>query len=468
MGHGTRGEALTGDGDAEILEDGGVRLFGVELVREAGQRELLFDGALGVMVAAQEDDAAARLAEPGDLGHEKEARVEIPPVAVEEIASEQEELRAAVEAQLDQAGKRRARGLGDGLVGRAVVTGQAAERAVEMQVGGVNDENGHDAAGVLAASTVMGLYLVTGGGGFIGSSIVEELLAAGERVRVLDDFSTGRRENLASVAGKVELFEGRLQDVALTARALEGVEVVFHEGAIPSVARSVESPLESLDANVMGTTALVESARRAGVRRIVFAASSAAYGQTKELPKIETMAPEPLSPYAVAKLAAEHLLRITAQLYGVDTVSLRYFNVFGPKQDPTSQYAAVVPNFITAALEGKRPQIYGDGEQTRDFCYVDNVVRANLLAAASKEPLRGEVMNVACGERISLNQLVAMVGEEAGQKLEPEYHETRAGDVRDSLADIEKAKRLIGYEPIVRVREGIARTFAAFAGRRAT
>ncbi len=311
----------------------------------------------------------------------------------------------------------------------------------------------------------MAVYLVTGGGGFIGSSIAEELLRAGETVRVLDDFSTGRRENLEGLSGKIELFEGPLQDAELTARAVKGVSVVFHEGAIPSVARSVSAPRESMSANVMGTTTLIDLAKDAGVKRLVFAASSAAYGQTKQLPKVETMNPEPLSPYAVAKLAAEHLLRVAATLYGLETISLRYFNVFGPKQDPTSQYAAVVPNFITAALQGTRPQIFGDGEQTRDFCFIENVVRANLLAAGSDRKLAGEVVNIACGERISLNQLLEMVGTEAGRPLEADYLPTRAGDVRDSLADIGLAKQLLGYEPTVRVREGIKRTFAAFAAR---
>ncbi|RYZ64936.1 MAG: NAD-dependent epimerase/dehydratase family protein, partial [Proteobacteria bacterium] len=300
---------------------------------------------------------------------------------------------------------------------------------------------------------------------FIGSSIATELLKAGERVRILDDFSTGRRSNLEDLPGKVELFEGPLQDAALTARALDGVSVVFHQAAIPSVARSVSNPQESMSANVMGTTALIDLARHAGVKRMVFAASSSAYGQTKQLPKVETMFPEPLSPYAVAKLACEQMLRVASSLYGIETLSLRYFNVFGPKQDPTSQYAAVVPNFITAALEGTRPQVFGDGEQTRDFCYIDNTVRANLLAANSAKKLSGEVVNVACGERISLNQLLALIGAQAGIELQADYHPTRAGDVRDSLADISRAKELIGYEPLVKVAEGIERTFAAFAAR---
>lgn len=311
----------------------------------------------------------------------------------------------------------------------------------------------------------MAVYLVTGGGGFIGSSLAAELLRAGERVRILDDFSTGRRQNLEDLPGKIELFEGRVQDAEITKKALDGVSVVFHQAAIPSVARSVEQPVESMSANVMGTTGLIDQARHAGVKRMVFAASSSAYGQTKQLPKVETMNPEPLSPYAVAKLACEQMLRVTASLYGIETVSLRYFNVFGPKQDPTSQYAAVVPNFITAALEGTRPKVFGDGEQTRDFCFIDNTVRANMLAASTSKKLAGESINIACGERISLNQLLEMIGNEAGKKLEAEYLPTRAGDVRDSLADIGAAKELIGYEPLVKVAEGIKRTFAAFAAR---
>lgn len=311
----------------------------------------------------------------------------------------------------------------------------------------------------------MAVYLVTGGGGFIGSSLAAALSSAGERVRVLDDFSTGRRSNLEALTGSVELFEGPLQNTALLARALEGVSVVFHQAAIPSVVRSVSEPQASMDANVMGTTALIDLARKAGVKRIVFAGSSSAYGQTKQLPKIESMNPEPLSPYAVSKITGEQMLRVASSLYGIETLTLRYFNVFGPNQDPTSQYAAVVPNFITAALTGTRPKVYGDGEQTRDFCFIDNVVRANLLAANSSRKLAGEAVNIACGERISLNQLLVMIGNEAGVKLEADYLPTRAGDVRDSLADISLAKELLGYEPLVRVSEGVSRTFAAFKAR---
>jgi UDP-glucose 4-epimerase len=308
----------------------------------------------------------------------------------------------------------------------------------------------------------MGLYLVTGGAGFIGSSIVETLLAKGERVRVIDDFSTGRRANIEGFAGKIEVIEGSIVDAELVARAMKGVEVVFHEAAIPSVVRSVENPAASMLANVQGTTVVLDAARHEKVRRLIFAASSSAYGDTPTLPKVETMTPSPRSPYAVSKLAGEHLLAVFASLYGIETLSLRYFNVFGPRQDPNSQYAAVIPNFIKAALTGTRPKVFGDGEQTRDFCYIDNTVEANLLAASTPNRLTGQVVNIACGERISLNQLLVYLGEEAGKKLEPEYLPPRAGDVRDSLASIDAARALIGYEPRVRVAEGLKRTFAAF------
>jgi nucleoside-diphosphate-sugar epimerase len=308
----------------------------------------------------------------------------------------------------------------------------------------------------------MATYLVTGGAGFIGSSIAESLLAKGERVRILDNFSTGRRSNLETLKGDVEVIEGTIVDPAVVTRAMKGVEVVFHEAAIPSVARSVENPQDSMLANVMGTTVVLDCARHAKVRRLVFAASSSAYGDTPTLPKVETMVPAPLSPYAVAKLTGEHLLQVFSSLYGIETLSLRYFNVFGPRQDPTSQYAAVIPNFITAALKRTRPTVYGDGEQTRDFCFIDNTVEANLLAASTSNKLSGEVVNIACAERISLNQLLSHISEESGFKLDPEYVPGRAGDVRDSLASIDKARALIGYEPKIKAREGLRRTFAAF------
>ncbi|HTB77549.1 MAG TPA: SDR family oxidoreductase [Polyangiaceae bacterium] len=308
----------------------------------------------------------------------------------------------------------------------------------------------------------MALHLVTGGAGFIGSSIAEALLASGERVRVLDDFSSGRRENLEGLPGRVELIEGTVVDPVTVKKAMEGVQTVFHEAAIPSVSRSVEAPQATMLAGAQGTTIVLDLARHAGVRRVVFAASSAAYGDTPTLPKVETMEPQPLSPYAASKLAGEHLMRIFAQLYGLETVSLRYFNVFGPRQDPKSDYAAVIPKFITAAIRKVRATVYGDGEQTRDFCHIENAVRANLLAAGTSRKLTGQVVNVACSERTSLNQLLKYIAELAGGWIEPQYLEARAGDVRDSLADIAVARELLGYEPTVDVREGLKRTFKEF------
>ena len=312
----------------------------------------------------------------------------------------------------------------------------------------------------------MALHLVTGGAGFIGSSIAETLLAQGERVRILDDFSSGRRENVETLraAGPLDVIEGTVVDPATVARAMKGVEIVFHEAAIPSVVRSVEDPQGAVLAGVQGTTVVLDEARRAGARRVVFAASSAAYGDGPVSPKVETMPPQPLSPYAASKLAGEYLMRVFAELYGIETVSLRYFNIFGPRQDPKSEYAAVVPRFITAVIRGERPVVYGDGEQTRDFCFVDNAVRANLLAATTPRKLRGEVVNVACGQRTSLNQLLGLVGELVGARQEAEYRPRRAGDVRDSLADVRAAHDLLGYDPVVDVREGLRRTLEVFRG----
>ena len=319
----------------------------------------------------------------------------------------------------------------------------------------------------------MARHLVTGGAGFIGSSIADALLTAGESVRVVDDFSSGRRVNLQGFAerygARFELIEGTIVDPAVVARAVEGVEVIFHEAAIPSVTRSVENPVATMLAGTQATTVLLDAARHAEVKRVVFAASSSAYGDTPTLPKVETMRPAPLSPYALSKLACEELMRIFASLYGIETVSLRYFNVFGPRQDPASEYAAVIPKFVTAALRKTRPIVFGDGEQTRDFCFIDNTVHANLLAASSPKKLVGEVVNVACGARISLNQLLSMIHDIAvargiadkGAKLAPEYREARAGDVRDSLADITAASELLGYAPKVEVRDGLERTFDA-------
>src|SRR5499427_199237 len=302
-------------------------------------------------------------------------------------------------------------------------------------------------------------FLVTGGAGFIGSGIVRALLARGDKVRVLDNFFSGKRENLAEVAADVELIEGDVRDAAAVARACAGVEVVFHEAAIPSVPRSLADPLASNDANVTGTLNLLHEAKRAGVRRVVYAASSSAYGDTPTLPKIETMRPAPLSPYAVSKLAGEYYCQVYARAYGLETVCLRYFNVFGPRQDPKSEYAAVIPKFITAALAGQAPRIFGDGTQSRDFCHIDNVVEANFKAAsADPGQVSGGVFNIACGAATDLNQVVALVGDVLGRKIEPRYEPERAGDIKHSVADIGAARARLGYTASVSFAEGLRRT----------
>jgi nucleoside-diphosphate-sugar epimerase len=305
------------------------------------------------------------------------------------------------------------------------------------------------------------MYLVTGGAGFIGSNIVRRLMVDGVKVRVLDDFSTGKKENLKGLEG-VEIFEGSLTDIQALRAALAGVKYVLHQGAIPSVPRSIADPLLSNEANVSGTLTLLVEARTAGVKRVIFAASSSAYGDTEILPKEETMPADPLSPYAVGKYTGELYARIFANIYGLETVSLRYFNIFGPYQDPASEYAAVIPKFIQAMLKGEAPIIYGDGEQSRDFTYIDNAVEANLLACWSEEVGRGEVINVACGERYTLNELVAALNEILGTKLSPIYAESKPGDVKHSLAAIGRAKDLLGYDVKVDFREGLQRTVGWF------
>ncbi len=313
------------------------------------------------------------------------------------------------------------------------------------------------------------MYLVTGGAGFIGSNLVASLLAAGHRVRVLDNFLTGSRENLAGLAERYgdayELVEGDLRDLALTQSAAEGVEYVLHQGALPSVPRSVADPVLSSEINVGGTLSLLVAARDAGVRRVIFAASSSAYGDTPQLPKCESMTPNPKSPYAAQKLAGEHYMRIFYEVYGLETVSLRYFNVFGPKQDPASTYAAVIPRFITAVLTGTAPTVYGDGLQTRDFTYIDNVVRVNLLACEAPKDACGKVFNVACEVRVSLLEILEIIYGLAGGRVPPRFEPPRPGDVRDSLADISLARDLLGYEPTVPFPEGLSRTFDFFSKR---
>ena len=316
-------------------------------------------------------------------------------------------------------------------------------------------------------SDSLGKVLVTGGAGFIGSNLVERLLTDGCDVRVLDNFATGNRENLAPLACDTDIVEGDIQSYERVSNAVKGCDVVFHQAALPSVPRSIQDPLTSNASNVIGTLNVLLAARDAGVRRVVFASSSSVYGANRDLPKREDMATQPISPYAVAKLAAENYCRTFHEVYGLETVAIRYFNVFGPRQDPNSQYSAVIPKFITAILEKKRPVIFGDGEQSRDFTYIDNTVDANLLAATA-EGAAGEVMNIACGERISLNTLLASLAETAGEDVDPQHLPARPGDVPHSLADITKARELIGYEPAVGVEEGLATTFEHYASRRDT
>jgi UDP-glucose 4-epimerase len=303
--------------------------------------------------------------------------------------------------------------------------------------------------------------LVTGGGGFIGSNLATRLLADGHTVRVLDNFATGRRENLVGILGDLELIEGDVQSYERVHRAVRGCEVVLHQAAMPSVPRSVQDPLTSNATNVVGTLNVLLASRDCEVRRVVFASSSSIYGHNPSLPKQEDQVPAPISPYAVAKLAGEGYCRSFSEVYGLDTVVLRYFNVFGPHQDPLSQYSAVIPNFIIAARARRAPLIFGDGEQTRDFTYIDNTVEANILAMDA-EDVTGQVFNVACNERISLNHMLNEISAQLGVELEPIYAEPRVGDVKHSLADISCAHKMLGYTPTVNFRDGIARTLEWF------
>jgi nucleoside-diphosphate-sugar epimerase len=302
----------------------------------------------------------------------------------------------------------------------------------------------------------MAHYLVTGGAGFIGSHLCEELVRRGERVRVVDSLITGKRQNLAHLP-QVEFMQGDLADIDVARRAVEGIEYVLHQAAIPSVPRSVEDPVTSNRSNIDASVSILVAARDAGVRRLVYAGSSSAYGNSEVLPKVETMPPAPLSPYALQKLVAEQYCQLFTTLYKFETVTIRYFNVFGPRQDPSSPYSGVISLFISALCDGRRPTIYGDGEQTRDFTYVANVVDG-VLRACHAPAASGDVINVATAGRISLNQLFAIVKREVGSSLEPNYSDPRAGDVRDSQADIGKAQRLLGYTPIVSFEEGLGRT----------
>jgi UDP-glucose 4-epimerase len=308
-------------------------------------------------------------------------------------------------------------------------------------------------------------YLVSGGAGFIGSTLVRFLLERGEKVRVLDNFSTGKRENLEEVGKRIEIIEGDLCDGETVARAVKGVDYVLHQAAIPSVPRSVEQPLESHASNATGTLMLLLAARDEKVQRVVYASSSSAYGASEVVPKLETMATAPLSPYAVAKLAAEQYCLIFHRLYGLETVALRYFNVFGPRQDPNSPYTGVVSRFIDAIRSGHPPVIYGDGEQTRDFTFVDNVAQANWAACHSESGV-GRAFNIGCGGRTSINELWNTMAGLAEVDLTPNYEASRLGDVRHSQADVTRAKQLLGFEPKVGLSQGLETTLVFYGADR--
>ena len=305
------------------------------------------------------------------------------------------------------------------------------------------------------------LYLVTGGGGFIGSNIAHELLKRGEQVRIIDNFSTGRRVNIEDITDKVDLIDGDIRDFWTVTKAVEGVDYILHQAALPSVPRSVENPLTSNQVNIDGTLNLLEAAKQAGVRRFVYASSSSVYGDTPTLPKIEDMELTPLSPYAVTKLAGEKYARVFYNLYGLETVGLRYFNIFGPRQDPTSQYSAVIPKFITALVSGRKPVVYGDGEQSRDFTYVANAVEANLLAA-TVPGMGGRVFNIACGGQFTLNNLLDELRSIIGVDTPAEYDPPRPGDIKHSFADISKAEKELGFHPSVSFKDGLKKTFEWF------
>jgi len=315
----------------------------------------------------------------------------------------------------------------------------------------------------------MSLYLVTGGAGFIGSNIVEELLRRNQNVRILDNFSTGKRENISHVKDilggenkknleKLEVVEGDIRSYHIVREAIEGVDFILHQAALPSVPRSVKDPLTSNEVNVVGTLNILNAAKETKVKRIVYASSSSVYGDLEVLPKTEDMLPRPLSPYAVSKLAGEKYCQVFTSLYGLETIGLRYFNVFGPRQDPNSQYSAVIPKFIKIIKEGKSPTVFGDGEQSRDFTYVRNVVEANLLACKKNtEDLSGEIFNAAFGKRITINELVNSINDILKTNIQPNYNEPRPGDVKHSLSNIGKIRQLLDYEPKVDFYEGLKR-----------
>lgn len=304
----------------------------------------------------------------------------------------------------------------------------------------------------------MAKYLVTGGAGFIGSNIVKRLVEEGKEVRVLDNFSTGKRENLLPFLNKIELYDGDFTDIDVARNAVKGVDYVIHTGAIPSVPRSIDDPISTNSANITGTLNLLIASRDEKVKRFVYSASSSAYGDSPVMPKEETMPTSPKSPYAIQKLVGEMYCQNFYKLFGLETVCLRYFNVFGPNQDPESVYSAVIPLFIKKLQKGESPIILGDGTTSRDFTYVDNNVDANLRACVAGSECAGEIINIACGYEISLNQLVEKINVEIGTDIKPEYKDERAGDVKHSLADIGKAERLLGYKPLVSFDEGLKKT----------
>ena len=297
-------------------------------------------------------------------------------------------------------------------------------------------------------------FLVTGGAGFIGSNICKKLVSQKCFVRVVDNLLTGRKSNLAEIMDKIEFVEADMGDEQVARAAMKDIDVVFHEGALPSVPRSVDEPDLTHRHCVDATFTLLLAARDAGIKRFVYAASSSAYGDTPTLPKVETMCPSPLSPYAVGKLVGEYYCSVFSQVYGLETIALRYFNVFGPQQDPKSQYAAAIPAFVTSILKDKPPTIYGDGEQSRDFTYIDNVVEANLLAARAPKT-SGQVVNIACGQAVTVNEIIALINKSLNKNVKPIYTDARPGDVKHSLADITAATKLIGFKPVISFEQGL-------------
>lgn len=307
----------------------------------------------------------------------------------------------------------------------------------------------------------MNRYLVSGGAGFIGSHIVEELVKRGNSVRVIDNFITGKKENISAFLGKIELIEGDIRDSSVCREAVDGMDFVLHQAALPSVPRSIKDPILTNEINVTGTLNLLLASRDANIKRVVFASSSSVYGDNPQLPKKEGLEGTPLSPYAISKRVGEMYCRVFSQVFNLSTVCLRYFNIFGPRQDPFSQYAAVIPNFITKMLKDENPVIFGDGEQSRDFTYVSNVVEANILAA-NAGGISGEVFNIACGERTTVNSLVENINEVLDKRINPSYDKPRPGDVKHSFADISKARKTIKYEPSVSFSEGLKKTIFWF------